>query len=72
VAGQELIVERTDPLGDGPVEPPDLADQGSVHSLTLVREIARGQMRLARTLGGWLPGRLAARPAGCPHVRPSG
>ena len=37
VTGQELVVERADPLGDGPVEPADLADQGSVHYLTLVR-----------------------------------
>ena len=42
VPGQELVVERAGP-GDGPVEPPDLADQGSVHSLTVVREIAWGQ-----------------------------
>ena len=41
VPGQELVIERTDPLGDGPVEPPDLADHGGIHSLTLVRECGR-------------------------------
>ncbi|HUB20999.1 MAG TPA: hypothetical protein VMA97_01180 [Streptosporangiaceae bacterium] len=47
VAGQERVIQRADPLRDGPVEPPDLLDHRLVHvlpapsaaiSLTLVRE----------------------------------
>jgi hypothetical protein len=38
VAREEPVVEAADPLGDGAVEPPDLVDHCSVHSLTVVRE----------------------------------
>ena len=37
-AGQERVVERAGPLGDGAVEPPDLIDHRPLHSLTIVRE----------------------------------
>ena len=40
VAGQERVIQRADPLRDGPVEPPDLLDHRLIHSLTLVREPA--------------------------------
>jgi hypothetical protein len=41
VAGQERVVQRADPLRDGPVEAPDLVDHGRVHSLTYIRDIRR-------------------------------
>ena len=50
---EERLVERADPLGVGPVEPPD--DLGRGHSLTLVREITERQTLLSmgfHPLGG--------------------
>jgi len=35
IGAEEVVVERSDPLGDRPVEAPDLLDLR--HSLTLVR-----------------------------------
>src|SRR4029077_5403678 len=43
VAGQERVIQRADPLRDGPVEPPDLVDHVALHSLTLVREWAEAK-----------------------------
>ena len=45
VAGQVRIVERSDPLRHGPVEPAYLTDHVRMHSLTLVREIRRVYLR---------------------------
>ena len=45
-AGQERLVQRADSLRDDPVEPPDLLDHPSIHSLTLVREWAPAKARV--------------------------
>ena len=42
-AGQECVVECAGPLRDSLVEPPDRLDQGSLHSLTIVREWSQRQ-----------------------------
>src|SRR5262249_53256642 len=43
---EEAVVERADPVGDGPVEAAHASDGGGIHCLTLVRELPARQAAL--------------------------